>query len=223
MGISGDRYFIKNMKIFAMLAAAITARSHSEERAAAKWWQNAQVIHQFAAGNEGFYNVVHKMPKELFDPLFKFCDGNKDRLIDDSELANCSHMIEKFGMLADDELLYHFFGMFWPVVDINGDGTLDYDEFKTCLAGFVFVDARTAMDGLDTDKNGILDGSEIVQFSKAFQNAMSQEKLKKQQWAALKDAINIYANGFSDGLSKYQLALFELAAGNIRMYPNNWD
>ena len=77
---------------------------------------------------------------------------------------------------ATQSFLYDFGVKYWNVVDQDGSGGLNYDEYKYTMGGFAAVDARVILKvifmiklinndiikAFDSDTNGLVEGDELT-------------------------------------------------------------
>ena len=75
------------------------------------------------------------------------------------------------------EFLYNFGVKYWDVVDGNGDGVLDFDEFRFTMAGFAATDAGVILAAFDENNDGILEDEELEEwFEFMFENLHQLEE-----------------------------------------------
>jgi hypothetical protein len=203
------------MKIFALVAAAAASTT---EWVMSDWWKNAQAVYDFAANNNADFTArVNSVPNHHFQPLFAFCGGADDQ-VTGAEMAACGAKMAKFVGMSEgsQNYLYDFGEKYWSVVDGNADGSLNFGEFKQAISALAATNAQVAIDGFDANGNNVIDGTEKDAF---YQAIISQAtgwgwSVTDEQWAALKTAYN-EANVGNDMFTLYEIAIFELAAGNV--------
>ena len=75
---------------------------------------------------------------------------------------------------ASQQFLYDFGVKYWGTVDYDGDGSLNYDEYKYTMAAFAATDAGVILEAFDANDDGILEGAELTAWKNFIQNALAQ-------------------------------------------------
>ena len=111
----------------------------------------------------------------MWKPLWNFCNANGDGSISASELTSCASNAANYVGMSDatQQFLYDFGVKYWNAVDQDGDGSLNYNEYKYTMAGFAAVDARVIIKGFDSNEDGILSGSELTAWRNFVQGALA--------------------------------------------------
>ena len=112
----------------------------------------------------GFYRKL-KVSEAEWKPLYNYCNADGNGSISSDELLACAGQIAEYiGMSSQSQNFLYDFGVnYWSTVDHNGDGALDYEEYKYTMAAFAAADARVLLKAFDSDNNGKLEGAELTQ------------------------------------------------------------
>ena len=142
-------------------------------------WNEAVNVFNFSNDNwEQFAAAVDSVDDAEWQPLWDFCNANADNEITGEELTQCAASAAEYvGMSeATQSFLYDFGVKYWNVVDQDGSGGLNYDEYKYTMGGFAAVDARVILKvifmiklinndiikAFDSDTNGLVEGDELT-------------------------------------------------------------
>merc|ERR1712002_77652 len=161
------------MKYFA-LAAAVAANPSSF--IAENWWNEAVNVFNFSNENwEQFASAVDSIDDSQWQPLWNFCNADGDAELSSGELTSCGARAANYlGMpQAHQNFLYDFAAKYWGVIDQDGSGGLNYDEYRYTFGGFAATDAGVILAGFDADSNGILDAAELGNWRATVQGLMA--------------------------------------------------
>ena len=111
-----------------------------------------------------------------WQPLWNFCNVDGDDFITADELTQYAATAANYvGMSeASQGFLYDFGVKYWGTVDYDGDGSLNYDEYKYTMAAFAATDAGVILEAFDANDDGILEGAELTAWKNFIQNALAQ-------------------------------------------------
>ena len=113
---------------------------------------------------------------------------------------------------ATQGFLYNFGVKYWDTVDYDGDGSLNYDEYRYTMAAFAATDAGVVLEAFDANDDGILEGEELTAWRTFIQNALSQNNWNPSDAdvAALKAAwANAQGNTFENSHPKLKRILVD--------------
>merc|ERR1712002_147869 len=165
---------IKKMKLSVALFAA--AQASPTQWMVDQWWNEAVDVFNFSNNNwAAFSNAVDSVDDSQWQPLWNFCNNDGNDELSSAELISCGARAANYlGMPETHQnFLYQFASKYWGVVDQDGSGSLNYDEFRYTLGGFAATDARVVMWGFDQDKNGVLDSNELRAWKSYVRNELS--------------------------------------------------
>merc|ERR1712189_100497 len=129
-----------------------------------EWWRQAVGVFNFASSNwSNFAAAVNSVDDAKFQPLWTFCNDDGNDNLSAAELTACGKKSADYMGMNDQNqnFLYDFAGKYWNTIDQDGNGSLDYNEYKYTFAGFAATDAGTVMAAFDEDSNGIMDSAEL--------------------------------------------------------------
>merc|ERR1712088_270631 len=133
--------------------------------------------------------------------------GNGDGSISSSELTSCaSNAANDVG------------AKYWNAVDQDGNGSLNYNEYKYTMAGFAAVDARVIIKGFDSNEDGILSGSELTAWRNFVQGALAANNWNPSpaDKAAMKAAwTNAQIDGDANTANMFEISKFVIGAWNV--------
>lgn len=183
-------------------------------------WNEALNVYDFASNNPAaFSEAVNSVGDASYQPSFNYCGGN-DGVVSAQELTVCAADIANYvGMSAEHQaFVYQFASKYWNVVDTDGNGALDFEEYKLAIGAFAATNARVVIDAYDNNGDGQLSGDELTAWKNQAVTAFSNWdwSVDGQTFAALQAA---YANAQTDGdwntCSMLEIARFQLNAGNV--------
>ena len=113
--------------------------------------------------------------------------------------------------------LYEFAAKYWTVVDQDGDGSLNFDEFRFTLGGFAATDAGVIISAFDANKNGMLEASELTTWRSTIEGMMGQ-----WDWNPTPEMQACFASAWKNGDqngnladgTRHEIALFTLGSWN---------
>merc|ERR1712156_418396 len=161
----------KKMKLSVALFAA--AQANPTQWMVDQWWNEAVDVFNFSNNNwAAFSKAVNSVDDSQWQPLWNFCNADGDAELSSTELTSCGPRAANYlGMpQAHQNFLYNFAGKYWSVIDQDGSGGLNYDEYRYTFGGFAATDAGVILAGFDADSNGKLDAT-IQCLSNAWANA----------------------------------------------------
>ena len=183
-------------------------------------WNEANSVYEFAVNQPGaFSDAVNSVGDASYQPSFNYCGGN-DGVVSAQELTVCAADIANYaGMSAEHQsFVYQFASKYWDVVDTDGNGALDFEEYKLAIGALAATNARVVIDAYDNNADGQLSGDELTAWKNQAVSAFSSWdwSVNGQTYAALQAA---YANAQTDGdwntCSMIEIARFQLNAGNV--------
>ena len=125
------------MKLAALLAASAAAHHDNDmDHLMEQWWTEAVNVFNFASGNWAqFAGAVDSVPDSNWQPLWGFCNPNGDGEVTTAELSECGAKAAAWAGMSEDSqnFIYQFVSKYWGVLDQDGSGSLDYDEFRYIL------------------------------------------------------------------------------------------
>ena len=83
----------------------------------------------------------------MFPELFKFCNSNGGSEISFDELNECSRKLSSYFNVPDSYQVYYrdFINKYWHLIDVDGSGSLNFDEYKNQFVGFAMADAGLSL------------------------------------------------------------------------------
>ena len=83
----------------------------------------------------------------MFPKFFESCNSNGDSEVSFDELNECSRKIGSFLKVPDFYQVYYrdFVNEYWHLIDVDGSGSLNFDEYKNQFVGFAMVDAGLSL------------------------------------------------------------------------------
>ena len=107
--------------------------------------------------------------------MWNFCNADGDAELSSGELTSCGARAANYlGMpQAHQNFLYDFAAKYWGVIDQDGSGGLNYDEYRYTFGGFAATDAGVILAGFDADSNGKLDAEELGNWKSTVQSMMA--------------------------------------------------
>ena len=177
-------------------------------------------VYDFAANNPGAFSAaVNSVGDASYEPSFVYCGGN-DGVVSAKELTVCAADIANYvGMSQESQnFVYNFASKYWNVVDIDGNGALDFEEYKIAIGAFAATNALVAIAAYDSNGDGKLSGDELTTMQNQAATTFTNWgwSVDETTFAALKDA---YADAQIDDdfntCSMIEFARFQLKAANV--------
>merc|ERR1712099_173969 len=150
--------------------------------------------------------AVDSVDDAEWQPLWNFCNANADA----AEYVGMSEATQNF--------LYDFGVKYWNVVDQDGSGGLDYDEYKYTMGGFAAVDARVILKAFDSDTNGLVEGEELTNWKNFVKGQLAENgwNPSEESLDAMKAAwANAQTDGDENSASMLEIAKFVIGAWNV--------
>merc|ERR1712002_41503 len=141
-------------------------------------WEATKAVYQWISNNYNQFDeaIETYIDGSDIDTAFDFCDGDSDGIATSDEITQCAVDMADFAEMAEKqrEYMYRFGQKYWNVIDRDGDGGLNFIEFRDVWVGFAAVHVQMNLDNFDVNENGILDAEELTKWKEMGEAWMKQ-------------------------------------------------
>jgi len=196
-----------------------TASASITEFMVNNWWDQAVQVFNYANENwDGFAAAADSVGDEQWEPLWNFCNEDGDDLISAGELTKCAAAVAGYVGMSDASqgFLYNFGVLYWDTVDYDGDGALNYDEYKYTMAGFAATDAGVILAAFDHNDDGILGAFELEEWMEFMNNYFLENNWDESSLDALEQLwIAAQVDYDTEWASRVELSRFIIGLWNV--------